>query len=171
MAEIKKVRKWFWAWSDQREEVWLQKMAQEGWQLERYSWFTYYFKATSPTKLVYRLDYQIGLQNQEYFQLFEDDGWEYVTGFGGWLYFCKESDGSDKLEIYSDSVSRAYKYVKVANFVLFILLMQLFAWLPLSAAMPESLWVVALFSPIYIVGIIGIYLLRNKAKKLKEYQI
>ena len=30
-AEIKKVRKWFWVWDDDKEEAWLRIMAIDGW--------------------------------------------------------------------------------------------------------------------------------------------
>lgn len=171
MIERKKTRKWFWAWDDQKEEVWLQRMAQEGWALEEYKWFQYTFKKVMPSKLVYQLDYQLGFPDKSYFDLFEMDGWQLVSSFGGWYYFCKEDDGTEKLEIFTDVHSRATKYIRLSNYLLFILAMHALSfWLPAIINSGDmSLWIEATVAPIAIIGIFGVYMLRRKAKKLKEY--
>ncbi|MFS0560376.1 DUF2812 domain-containing protein [Terribacillus sp. 179-K 1B1 HS] len=173
MTERKKIRKWFSAWSDQKEEVWLQRMAQEGWQLDHYGLFTYTFKAAPPTKLIYRLDYRIGTQNQDYFKLFEEDGWNLVSASGGWYYFCKEDDGTDKLEIYTDAQSRAVKYTHLSNFVLFLVLMHVLSfWMPMmSSASRLPIWAGLTVAPITFLGLYSVYMLKRKAKKLTQYEI
>lgn len=173
MSERKKARKFFWAWSDEKEEVWLQRMAQEGWILERYSWFTYTFEAAGPSKLIYRLDYQFGIRNQDYFMLFEEDGWKLVSAFGGWYYFCKEDDGTDKLEIYTDAQSKAAKYKHLSNAILFLVLMHILSfWLPIiSSGSKAPLWIGMMIAPITLLGAFGVYMLKRKAKRLKEYQL
>ncbi|MFJ6411808.1 DUF2812 domain-containing protein [Terribacillus saccharophilus] len=170
MIERKKIRKWFWAWDDQKEEVWLQQMAQKGWALEEYKWFKYIFKAAAPSKMVYRLDYRLGYPERSYFDLFEMDGWHLVSSFGGWYYFCKEDDGTDKLEIFTDAHSRAAKYIHLSNYLLFILAMHVLSfWLPAiinSSQMP--FWIEGTVAPLAIIGSFAVYMLRRKAKKLKE---
>ncbi|MFB1098741.1 DUF2812 domain-containing protein [Terribacillus sp. JSM ZJ617] len=173
MTERKKIRKLFWAWDDQKEEVWLQQMAQEGWVLEQYRWFTYTFKAAAPSKLVYQLDYRLGFPDKSYFDLFEMDGWHMVSSFGGWYYFCKKDDGTDKLEIFTDVHSRAAKYIRLSNYLLFILAMHVLSfWLP-AITNPSHIpfWIGGTIAPIAIIGIFGVYMLRRKAKKLKEIMI
>ncbi|GAH13241.1 unnamed protein product, partial [marine sediment metagenome] len=46
----------------------------------------------------------------DYIILFEDAGWEYVSGFGGWYYFRTEAKKDYSLELYSDNASRIRKY-------------------------------------------------------------
>ena len=174
MIERKKIRKWFWAWDDQKEEVWLQKMAQEGWMLEEYKWFKYTFKAAAPSKVVYRLDHQMGSPDRSYFDLFDMDGWHLVSSFGGWYYFCKEDDGTDKLEIFTDVHSRAAKYIRLSNYLLFVLAMYGLSLWPsvLMSSNGLPIWAEgSIAAPITILSIFGIYMLRRKAKKLKEFRI
>ena len=46
--ETKKVTKWYWVWDYEKEELWLNAMAQEGWTLQRIGFCTYYFERTEP---------------------------------------------------------------------------------------------------------------------------
>ncbi|MFP7477455.1 DUF2812 domain-containing protein [Terribacillus saccharophilus] len=173
MKERKQIRKWFWAWDDQKEEVWLQKMAQEGWTLEEYRWFKYTFRASEPSKLVYRLDHQMGFPDRSYFDLFEMDGWDRVCSFNGWHYFCKEDDGTDKLEIFTDNQSRATKYIQLSNYIIFILLMQILSfWLPIMTGIIKMpLWAGGAIASVSLIAVYGAYMLKRKAKNLKEFQI
>ena len=41
--ETKKVTKWYWVWDYEKEELWLNAMAQEGWALQRVGFATYWF--------------------------------------------------------------------------------------------------------------------------------
>lgn len=76
--------KWFWAWQDEKEEVWLGEMARAGWHLQSLSLPGFYtFIAGEPRNDVYRLDFVI---NQKDNQL-QDEGWEFVGRMGSWQYF------------------------------------------------------------------------------------
>ena len=44
----KKVRRLFWAWEFDKEEKWLNEMAQEGWLLDGVGLCTYRFAACEP---------------------------------------------------------------------------------------------------------------------------
>ncbi|PAD21972.1 DUF2812 domain-containing protein [Terribacillus saccharophilus] len=170
MIERKKIRKWFWAWDDQKEEVWLQQMAQQGWVLEEYKWFRYTFKAAAPSELVYRLDYRMGFPDRSYFDLFEMDGWKFISTFSGWHYFCKEDDRTDKLEIFTDMYSRAAKYIQISNLMTFILLSHVLSfWVPVITNQGSfPVWIEASIAPVSLLCIYAIYKLRRKAKQLKE---
>ena len=59
--EKTKVRKFrlFWAWQDEAEENWLEKMSQKGYHFSSVSPPGFYtFSAAEPKNYIYRLDYQ-----------------------------------------------------------------------------------------------------------------
>ena len=74
--------KLFWAWQDEKEEIWLSEMAEQGFHLDRISLPGWYdFNVGEPRKDVYRLDFQSLRSNKDrdsYLQLFADSGWEHV---------------------------------------------------------------------------------------------
>ena len=44
MSELKKVRKWFWVWEHEKEELWLNEMALSGWVLEKVGFGVFWFR-------------------------------------------------------------------------------------------------------------------------------
>ena len=44
MSETKTLHKWFWVWEFEKEERWLNEMAQEGWALTCGGFCTYVFE-------------------------------------------------------------------------------------------------------------------------------
>jgi hypothetical protein len=119
--EITKVRKskLFWMWQDREEEIWLRQMAQQGYHLSRLVFSTIYeFTHGEPSDIVYRLDYtDVKKDNlDQYFQLFQDSGWEYVDGGFGWYYFRKPADAGETGEIYTDAESKIQKYERMLSY-------------------------------------------------------
>ena len=119
--ENTKVRKFklFWMWQDREEEIWLRKMAQEGYHLSKLVFSTIYeFTLGEPSDVIYRMDYtDIRKEDLEpYFQLFQDSGWEYIDGGFGWYYFRKPADSNDTNEIYTDAESKIKKYERMLGY-------------------------------------------------------
>jgi hypothetical protein len=123
-AEIKKVRKWFWVWDDDKEEAWLRKMANDGWNLIKVGLInSYEFELSQSKDLIYRIDYKDGynLKLDEYIQIFADSGWEHICEMSGRHYFRTPMRGEDEPEIYSDNESKITKYQRIlAGFYIFI---------------------------------------------------
>ena len=94
----------------EEEEVWLRRKHQDGWKLvNMYIPCFYVFEKCAPEDVVYRLDYKNNTENNDYFQLVQDYGWEYFARCVGWLYFRKpvsEADTEQDTEIFSDDISR-----------------------------------------------------------------
>lgn len=112
IKKFKKVVKVFFAWQDDKEEIWLREMAQKGWVLENYTFLTYTFYKSETKDYIYKLDYK-RINNSEmgeYLKIFEDAGWEHVAEFLGWHYFRSEADECLLPEIYSDTNSKVQKY-------------------------------------------------------------
>jgi len=112
--------KWFWAWQDEREEVWLQEMAAQGYYLEdpRFPG-VYDFVRGEPSETIYRLDfpYTSGQDFESYLQLFADAGWDYVGSMGGWQYFRKKVQAGETAEIFTDVESKIKKYHRLMAYL------------------------------------------------------
>ncbi|GIQ69306.1 DUF2812 domain-containing protein [Xylanibacillus composti] len=101
-----------------KEEKWLEEMAQQGCQLVSKS-FGYRFRAAEPERATIRIDYRTFKRQEDfidYCTLFEDSGWQHIAGSksSGAQYFKKV--GADPNEdIFSDQLSRAGKYKRVSR--------------------------------------------------------
>ncbi|NWK69321.1 DUF2812 domain-containing protein [Bacillus paramycoides] len=124
--EIKKVVKFFAAWSLEKEEAFLRKMHQKGWALQKYN-VMYTFKKTEPKDVIYkadfRLDYKDSKEKQkEYIEIYEMCGWKHVTSFAKWNYFCKEVEEENELpDIYSEKETRIQKLNELLLFFIIML--------------------------------------------------
>ncbi|NLK98343.1 MAG: DUF2812 domain-containing protein [Epulopiscium sp.] len=93
------------------EEIWLREEHKKGWKLTKMvPPYFYHFEKCPPEDVIYRLDFRNNKENEDYMQMVQDYGWEYLGHCVGWLYFRKstssitnENDG----EIFSDNTSRA----------------------------------------------------------------
>lgn len=100
-----------------REAAYFKKMHSQGWKLKKVSYspflvaVRYTFEACPPQEVAYQLDFRpIKKTEQEsYYQLFEDCGWEHITNFNQFSYFRKpvsQLDAYSDLEIYNDAWSK-----------------------------------------------------------------
>jgi hypothetical protein len=120
MNKSKTVMKIFFPWQDEKEEKWLDRMAQEGWFLDKVSPYLYTFRKGTPKKCAYRLDYKNTLSNdyEDYLQLFRDAGWTLVGMFANWHYFSVSSEDETMPELFNSNRSKVEKYRRI----LFVLL-------------------------------------------------
>jgi hypothetical protein len=101
--ETKKVTKWYWVWDYEKEELWLNAMAQEGWALQRVGFATYYFEKTEPGEYIVRLECR--KKDEGYVSFVTDMGAEYIGRIAMWVYFRRKSDLGE-FELNSDLDSR-----------------------------------------------------------------
>ena len=106
----KKQFKWFSVMDWQKEEEYLREMHKQGWKLVKVTGIgMYYFEQCQPEDMVYQLDYnQEGIAHkEEYVQVFQDCGWEYLFDFNGYSYFRKPvSQMQEEEQIFCDEQSR-----------------------------------------------------------------
>lgn len=116
---IRKFR-WFWAWNDDREEAWLGEMSKQGLHLQSPGFFGQYtFIRGAAREFAYRLDFvTYSKKNDEYYQLFQDAGWEHVGQLGGWQYWRKEVVDGKVPEIFTDNASKIQKYQRLIGFLI-----------------------------------------------------
>ena len=70
MKEKKTVFKLFFVWDFEKEERWLNEMAQEGWALKKASFCTFVFEKTEPGEYIIRVE---TLDNSSDFENFMQD--------------------------------------------------------------------------------------------------
>ena len=92
MKKQKKEFKWFTIADYEKEQDYLREMHNHGWCFQKVGGLgIYHFEECEPADVIYQLDYnkQGIAQREEYVQLFEDCGWEYIQDFWGFSYFRK----------------------------------------------------------------------------------
>ena len=108
--ERKVSHKIYEAWEYEREVEDLNRMSEEGWQLEQGGCLHSVFRKNDKVRYIYQLDYTPRLQDKDrYLELFSEQGWEYINStFNGWHYFKKvysEDLSEEEKVIYTDKQS------------------------------------------------------------------
>ena len=171
-TNIVKKFKWFWAWQDEKEEDWLREMSNNGYHLKRPGFFgSYEFDLGEPTDYIYRLDFNASSNNnlENYLQLFEDAGWDYLGNLGGWQYFRIQAIRGERPEIYSDNESKILKYQRlIASLTLFfpIYLIDLVILSKYDSVFMDVL--LTFFTIVIILFAVGIYFLLRRIGQLKK---
>jgi hypothetical protein len=117
-----------------KEEKWLEEMAQQGYQLESHS-IGYKFRQAQPEDAVIRIDYRKFKKQEDfidYCTLFEDSGWKHIAGTknSGTQYF-KKLDKDSEEDIFSDKQSKAAKFKRLSEMFVQIAI----CYLPLFVAL------------------------------------
>ncbi|GAA3026162.1 DUF2812 domain-containing protein [Tetragenococcus solitarius] len=177
---MKKVFKFFTVDNFEKEELYLRKMAQKGWQFKNYRGFRYYFEKDKPQDTYYRIDYHASDDGDksEYLQLFRDSGWEPIFSLpildGEWVYFKKNNSQTGSTEIFTDASSKIQLFRKIKKrWARFALLLFICAFLPLIVG---SLIFKSPFLFLFLIlisgGIAVLYgkMIVNLAKKIQKLQ-
>ncbi len=105
----------------EKEEKWLNDMAEKGWQLKRYGLIGRYYFEKEEEKYIYRIEFLDKLSSHpesiEYIRFLEESGIEYIhSAHGYWIYLRKKAtDGS--FDLYTDLDSKIKHYQKINRFV------------------------------------------------------
>lgn len=110
VKEKKTEFRWFTIVEYEKEQEYLRRMHQKGWKFARVTFPGFYhFEKCEPEDVVYQLDYnQEGIAHkEEYVQMFNDYGWEYLMDYVGYSYFRKTvSELGEEEGIFCDDSSR-----------------------------------------------------------------
>ena len=154
--KMKKQFRWFSIFDYDKEQEYLRKMHQSGWQFMKVSGFgTYHFVETEPTDVVYQLDYnKEGLANkEEYIKMFTDCGWDYIQDYAGYSYFKKAVADGVAEEIFCDNASRLAMMERVIKGRMTPLLALFFAVL-----LPQFILNITLYHNYLIAAVYGVIL-------------
>lgn len=103
MSERMTIRKWIWVWEFDKEEQWLNTMAQQGWVLDRLGFCRYEFVKCEPGEYIVRLEMRE--HDEAYLSFMADTGAEYVGRMAKWIYFRRKTE-LGAFDIFSDLDSR-----------------------------------------------------------------
>ena len=115
--ETKKVTKWYWVWDYEKEELWLNAMAQEGWALQRVGFATYFFEKTEPGEYIVRLECR--KKDEGYVSFVTDMGAEYVGRIAMWVYFRRKAELGE-FELNGDLDSRIEQLTTIGRMLLLV---------------------------------------------------
>ena len=102
MKEKKTVFKLFFVWDFEKEERWLNEMAQEGWVLDNTGFSFYTFVRCEPGEYIIRLEMN---PSSDYRAFVKELGAEYIGGCVNWVYFRRKAELGN-FELLSDIDSR-----------------------------------------------------------------
>ncbi|PKO01085.1 MAG: hypothetical protein CVU42_01165 [Chloroflexi bacterium HGW-Chloroflexi-4] len=171
MAITKKLH-WFWAWEDDKVEVWLREMSKQGWHFKSAGFpASFNFEQGEPGDYTYRLDYFVNRKDiQNYLQLFHDAGWLYLGEMGGWQYFCQKGLIGEEQEIYSDKESKTKKYLVLLLYMI-IFFPILFTFILLLSRMTNDLvqaftFIMAVLMSVYVYAMVQLLRRISKLRKI-----
>lgn len=110
MKTIKTEFHYFTIMDYEKEQDYLRSMHKAGWEFAGVTVPGFYhFVQCEPEDVIYQLDYNLegSAHKEEYVQMFEDCGWEYLMDFVGYSYFRKPAAQAKEDEgIFCDDSSR-----------------------------------------------------------------
>lgn len=96
------------AFDEDRAMKKLSQRAKEGWILEEMSLFRYKLVKDQPKEIVYSMDYKkISKNDNEYFELFHNSGWEHMCSYGAFHFFAAPHE---TVPIYTEKENYLSKY-------------------------------------------------------------
>ncbi|MWV43141.1 DUF2812 domain-containing protein [Paenibacillus sp. HJL G12] len=176
---LKKKHRLTWAWNYEKEEQWINELSEQGLHLKKPGLFTSLFSYDPSVRYTYGMDYQPELRTssklQDYFDLYQDAGWEHITSYKGvWHYFRREWNPGERPRLYTDRESLVVQYKKLQRVIGLLLLLNLVIFsvnmANLFSRFSSSLWGIILpVMAIYIIlfGLLGYGYVKmgNKIKK------
>ena len=114
MGDRKTIRRWFWVWSFEKEEEWLNEMAMNGWVLQGVGLCTYRFERCEPGEYSVRLE--MHPYDEAYISFMRQTGAEYIGRMAMWIYFRKET-AEGPFDLFSDIDSRISHLDKSGKFL------------------------------------------------------
>lgn len=112
MTGKKTVHKCCWVWDFEKEERWLNTMAQDGWLLDGVGFCTYHFVGCTPGEYAVRME--MHPHDEAYTSFMEETGAEYIGRVFQWVYFRKRVQNGE-FDIFSDLDSRIAHLNRIGN--------------------------------------------------------
>ncbi|MEA0552394.1 DUF2812 domain-containing protein [Lysinibacillus irui] len=104
----------------EKEERWVNDMADRGWNLKKTMVGYFVFEKGTPGQYFYRNEF-VNRKSKDYFEFLNMMNIECVSKFGGWAYYRKlQSEGP--FEIFTDATSKI-NYIKSMNRIFILLLL------------------------------------------------
>lgn len=138
MSEGKVIRKWFWVWDFEKEEQWLNTMAQSGWLLKKVGFGRYEFIPCEAGAYTVRLEMHD--HDPEYVRFMVETGAQYIGQMAQWAYFCKKTADGD-FDIFSDLDSRIAHLRRIGRMLAGIGFANLMTGFSVNLIVPHFGWI------------------------------
>jgi Protein of unknown function (DUF2812). len=173
------------SWSYEKEEQWINELSRQGLHFKKARMISSFFTRDESVRYTYRLDYQTGQTNggakfQEYLDLYQDAGWEYVSSYGStWHYFRKEWQPGEEPRLYTDRESLMMLYKRLQRVMGVMLFLNLFIMIlnmvNLNAFFTERLWTIGIPLMILYLALFGVlgygcWRMQQKVNQLKLHR-
>lgn len=175
----KVIHKFFWDWNFDKEEQWLNEMANKGFVLTSVGITgKYTFDECNPGEYIIRTEKLKNRithpESRKYIQFIEETGAEKIDSILDWVYFKKKNDGTP-FELYSDNKSKISQLNRLLVFLLIIAIFNLYiGGLNIYMAVTDFSRIsnfnyVGIFNVLFsFVAFYGCIKLYKKRKKLKQ---
>ena len=117
MVERKTIHKWFWVWDFEKEERWLNEMAQNGWLLEGVGFAAYHFVKAEPGEYTIRLEMHPA--DEAYLDFLRSSGVEYIGRCFQWIYLRRPS-AEGPFDLFSDIDSKIQHLDRIGKMLFLI---------------------------------------------------
>ena len=117
MTQNRTIHKLFWVWDFEKEENWLNGMAQNGWLLQKVGFCTYHFVPCIPGAYTIRL--QMHNRDADYLAFLDETGTEYIGRMAQWIYLRRKAENGD-FAVFSDMDSKIGHLDKIGKTLLVI---------------------------------------------------
>ena len=111
--ERKTIRKWFWVWEFEKEEQWLNVMANSGWLLDGVGWCKYEFVACEPGAYTVRLEMRD--HDENYLAFMQETGAEYVGRMAKWIFFRRKTELPRTIMLFDHGIGFPVPVVELAD--------------------------------------------------------
>lgn len=98
------------AFSEEKDLAKLNKLAKEGWILEKLTFLGYRLRKSDSQNIIYNLDYRFDA-DEEYFQFFKDAGWKLVLSFDEIHIFCAP-EGTNPIHTDRQTIIEKYEIME-----------------------------------------------------------
>ena len=116
--------KWWWSWTSEAFEQYLEDMAAKGYCLKsaQFGMMWLEFETCEPKKIRYCVDYRNKVED-DYITILKDDGWDYVAKNAGWLLWSKAYDDK-RPSLFTDPQSLIDRNRRIMALVVILLTLQ-----------------------------------------------
>ena len=179
----KVIHKLFWIWNFDKEEKWLNEMAEKGLALTSVGFCRYEFEDCTPGEYKICMEFYDNKLNkagkEKYIELLKETGVEPIRISPKWGYYRKRAT-QDNFELFSNNTSRIKYLTKIIRYTAFILVGELIIGCNILLANSDEVIPNNMYLPFYLIsagillftalGAIGLIRLFQKRKKLKSEQ-
>ncbi|MBW9212443.1 MULTISPECIES: DUF2812 domain-containing protein [Terrabacteria group] len=175
MAKQKTKMRFFTIADYSEEEKWLEQEHKNGWKFVKMTIPCFFvFEECPPENAVYKLEYKEENAAEDYLQMYQDYGWDYLGSCWGWNYFRKivvEGEDENDKEIFSDTESKITMINHILKTRMWILLVIFCVIIILNIrhSMFRKFGFVSIVGLIYLIlFILYLYLLIHSGLKLRK---